>query len=478
MGLEIIILAAGKGTRMYSDLPKVLHKVAGKSMLAHVIETAQQLSPDAIHVVVGHGAEQVKETIQNDSITWCLQEQQLGTGHAVLQALPHINNDQQNVLILYGDVPLLKIETLQQLINELANKQLVLLSALLKDPTGYGRIVRAANNHTYSQGEVQRNSNKQPSDTKKNVQAIVEQKDADQATLNIKEINSGILAAQAGHLKKWLNKVSNNNAQQEYYLTDCIALAVKQSQKVEAIICSDENEILGVNNKKHLSQVERLMQLQIAENLMSSGVTLIDPARIDVRGTLKTGKDVEIDINSVFIGDNELGDGVSIGANTIVINSYIQAGTNILANCHIENANIGEKCEIGPYARLRPDTVLAKNVKVGNFVEIKKANVKTGSKINHLSYIGDSELGENVNIGAGTITCNYDGANKHRTIIGDNVFVGSDTQFIAPVTIGNGATIGAGSTITKDSPEQKLTLARSKQCTIDNWQRPQKKPNK
>ncbi len=324
MGLEIIILAAGKGTRMQSELPKVLHKVAGQAMLAHVIETAQQLSPDAIYVVIGHGADQVKETFQNDAITWCVQEQQLGTGHAVQQALPNIKNDQQNVLILYGDVPLLKTETLNQLVNELSNKQLVLLSAVLEDPTGYGRIVR-------------NNSN--------NVQAIVEQKDADQTTLNIKEINSGILAAQAGNLKNWLVNVSNNNTQQEYYLTDCIALAVQQKQKVEAIICNDENEVLGINNKLHLAQVERLLQLRIAEQLLTSGVTLIDPARIDVRGKLQTGKDVEIDINSVFIGDNILSDGVSIGANAVVINSRIEAGTTILANCHIENANIGKNCE-------------------------------------------------------------------------------------------------------------------------------------
>jgi bifunctional UDP-N-acetylglucosamine pyrophosphorylase/glucosamine-1-phosphate N-acetyltransferase len=476
MGLEIIILAAGKGTRMHSDLPKVLHKVAGKPMLAHVIDTAQQLSPDAIHIVIGHGSDLVKQTIQNEKISWCLQEQQLGTGHAVQQALPNIKNDQQNILILYGDVPLLKTETLQNLINELSNKQLVLLSALLEDPTGYGRIVREHKKDTYSQGEVQRNANNTLSDAKENVKAIVEQKDADPTTLKIKEINSGILAAQAGHLKEWLSNISNNNAQKEYYLTDCIALAVKQNQKVEAIICGDENEILGVNNKLNLSQVERLFQHRIANELMTKGVTLTDPKRIDVRGNLETGKDVEIDVNSVFIGNNQLGDGVSIGANAIIINSKIYAGTKILANCHIENANIGEHCELGPYARIRPDTDLANNVKVGNFVEIKKANVKTGSKINHLSYIGDSDVGENVNIGAGTITCNYDGANKHRTTIGDNVFVGSDTQFIAPVTIGSGATIGAGSTITKDTPEQKLTLARSKQFTIDNWQRPQKKP--
>ena len=474
MGLEIIILAAGKGTRMHSELPKVLHKVAGRALLSHVIGTAKQLSPDAIHVVIGHGAEQVKETIQDSSITWCIQEEQLGTGHAVQQALPNIKNDLQNILILYGDVPLLNIETLQKLLNELHDKQLVLLSAILEDPTGYGRIVRKPSIETNSQGEILRLANSESNVN--NVQAIVEQKDADPRTLDIKEINSGILAAQAGNLKDWLGNINNNNAQQEYYLTDCIALAVQSKQKVEAIICNDENEILGVNNKIHLAQVERLLQSDIAEQLMTNGVTLADPSRIDVRGKLNTGKDVEIDVNSIFIGINELGDGVYVGANVVIINSRIEAGTTILANSHIENAHIGKNCELGPFARIRPDTNLSENVKVGNFVEIKKANVKTGSKINHLSYIGDSDVGENVNIGAGTITCNYDGANKHRTSIGDNVFVGSDTQFIAPVTIGDGATIGAGSTITKDSPEQKLTLSRSKQISIDGWQRPQKKP--
>ena len=451
MGLEIIILAAGKGTRMYSELPKVLHKVAGKPMLGHVIDCAKELSPDTIHVVIGHGAELVQTTLSEENILWCLQKEQLGTGHAVQQALPNID-DQQNVLILYGDVPLLTTDTLKTLLADLANNQLVLLSAKLNDPTGYGRIVRE----------------------NKNVKCIVEQKDADSETLKVKEINSGILASNAGKLKHWLSKTNNNNTQKEYYLTDCIELAVNEQNSVEAIICDNEEEILGVNNKQHLAYVERVFQSQMANQLMLNGVTLIDPTRIDVRGNLLTGKDVEIDINSLFIGENVLGDGVTIGSNAVIINSQINAGTRIHANCHIENANIGEKCELGPFARIRPETVLAENVKVGNFVEVKKSDVKTGSKINHLSYIGDSELGKNVNIGAGTITCNYDGANKHRTIIGDNVFVGSDTQFIAPVTIGNGATIGAGSTITKDSPEQKLTLARSKQITIDSWQRPKK----
>ena len=472
MGLDVIILAAGKGTRMHSDLPKVLHKIAGQPMLAHVINCAKELSPDAIHVVIGHGADLVEAKFANEKINWCLQSEQLGTGHAVQQALPNID-DKQNVLILYGDVPLLKAKTLQQLINGLSSKQLVLLSAILEEPTGYGRIVRDHSSTTYSQGEVQRNANSEK--IANTVQAIVEQKDADAATLRINEINSGILVAQADDLKSWLEKVNNSNVQQEYYLTDCIALAVQQGQKVEAIVCTDEKEILGVNNKQQLAYVERVFQSQIANQLMQNGVTLIDPMRIDVRGNLTAGKDVEIDVNTVFVGDNILGDGVSIGANAVIINSLIEAGTKIHANCHIENANIGSHCELGPFARIRPDTVLAENVKVGNFVEIKKSNVKTGSKINHLSYIGDSELGKEVNIGAGTITCNYDGASKHRTTIGDNVFVGSDTQFIAPVTIGDGATIGAGSTITKDTPKDKLTLTRSKQITLDGWKRPIKK---
>ena len=451
MGLEVIILAAGKGTRMHSELPKVLHNMAGKPLLAHVIHTAKKLSPDVIHVVVGHGADLVQATLADENINWCLQSEQLGTGHAVLQVLPKVD-DKQNVLILYGDVPLLRKETLQRLVDDLSNHQLSILSAKLNDPTGYGRIVRKDNKP----------------------QRIVEQKDADEEILKINEINSGILACNAAKLKHWLSMINSQNAQQEYYLTDCIELAAKENVSVEAIICSNEEEILGVNNKQHLACVERVFQKQIANQLMLDGVTLIDPTRIDVRGNLSTGKDVEIDINCVFIGKNQLGDGVHIGANAVIINSEIKAGTKVHANCHIENAIVGSQCELGPFARLRPETTLAKNVKVGNFVEVKKSDIKSGSKINHLSYIGDSEVGKNVNIGAGTITCNYDGANKHRTLIGDNVFVGSDTQFIAPVTIGDGSTIGAGSTITKDTPKEKLTLARSKQITIRSWQRPKK----
>ena len=451
MGLEIIILAAGQGTRMYSDMPKVLHKVAGQPMLTHVISTAKSLSPEKIHVVVGHGADQVKAEIDNDAIDWCIQSEQLGTGHAVQQVLPSLK-DGQSVLVLYGDVPLLTRTTLQTLIEQLELNDLVLLSARLNDPTGYGRIVRKENK----------------------VQCIVEQKDAGATTLAINEINTGILATRTELLKQWLSQVNNNNSQKEYYLTDCTELAVTGQYKVEAIVCNNANEILGINNKSQLAEVERIYQRSLAEQLMQNGVTLMDPDRIDVRGQVQIGKDVEIDVNTVFIGNNTIADRVRIGANAVIINSNIEADTCIHANCHIENGVIGKNCEIGPFARIRPETVLEDNVKVGNFVEVKKSNVKTGSKINHLSYIGDSELGKHVNVGAGTITCNYDGANKHRTIIGDNVFIGSDTQFVAPVKVGDGATIGAGSTITKDTPEEKLTLARSKQVTIDNWQRPKK----
>ena len=453
MGLHIIILAAGQGKRMHSDLPKVLHEVAGKPMLEHVINCAQNLSPQSIHVVIGHGSEQVQAAIPDDSIHWCIQREQLGTGHAVQQALPDLQ-EEHYVLVLYGDVPLLTSSTLQHLVEKLTQKDLVLLSAIVMNPDGYGRIVRDANN---------------------NVQRIVEQKDADERTLAISEINTGILATRITLLKDWLSQINNDNAQQEYYLTDCIELAVQNKCNVEVIISNDANEILGINNKAQLAQIERIFQRRQAEKLMENGVTVIDPNRIDVRGELTVGNNVEIDVNSIFEGNNTIGDDVKIGANTVLINSTINTGTRIHPNCHIENAEVGRNCVIGPFARIRPETELSENVKVGNFVEIKKSNINKGSKINHLSYIGDSDLGQNVNIGAGTITCNYDGANKHRTIIGDNVFVGSDTQFVAPVTIGDGATIGAGSTITKDTPEQKLTLSRSKQISIDNWQRPSKK---
>ena len=452
MGLDIIILAAGQGKRMHSDLPKVMHKIAGKPMLAHVIERAKSLSPQTINVVIGHGADQVKANINEGPVNWCLQDEQLGTGHAVQQACLDLKDD-QNVLVLYGDVPLLTSATLQKLVDKLTQCDLALLSTKAIDPTGYGRIVRDAQNK---------------------VQRIVEQKDADSSTLNINEINTGTLAARTNLLKQWLAQTNSDNIQQEYYLTDCVELAVNAQHRVEAIVCDNPSEVLGVNNKVQLAEVERIYQRHTAEQLMENGATLMDPNRIDIRGDLHIGKNIEIDVNTVFVGTSHLGDEVKIGANTVIINSSIEAGTCIRANCYIEDAIVGRNCELGPFARIRPQTKLDENVKVGNFVEIKKSNIKSGSKINHLSYIGDAILGKDVNIGAGTITCNYDGANKHSTIIGDNVFVGSDTQFIAPITIGSGATIGAGSTITKDTPKEKLTLARSKQVTIENWQRPKK----
>ena len=451
MSLEVIILAAGQGRRMCSDLPKVLHKVGGKPMLAHVIECGRSLSPQKIHVVVGHGADAVKQEFCDADLNWCTQSEQLGTAHAVQQVASSFLND-QDVLILYGDAPLVTPVTAHQLAAQLKENDLALLSAKVADPTGYGRIVRAA----------------------EKVQRIVEQQDADESVLAISEVNTGPLAARAHLLKRWLLEINNSNSQQEYYLTDCIELAVKSQHKVAAIVCPDANEALGINNKIQLAQAERIYQRRIAKQLMHDGATLMDASRIDVRGELKVGKDVEIDVNTVFLGTNTLGDGVAVGANTVLINTIIHSGTRVHPNCHIENSTIGQNCELGPFARIRPQTTLEENVKVGNFVEVKKSTIKSGSKINHLSYIGDSDIGRGVNIGAGTITCNYDGANKHRTVIGDNVFVGSDTQFIAPVTIGDGATIGAGSTITKDAPKQKLTLARSKQATIDNWQRPKK----
>jgi len=451
MGLEVIILAAGQGTRMQSDLPKVLHAVAGKPMMAHVLETAKKLAPEKVHVVIGHAGEQIKNHFSDHAINWCVQEEQLGTGHAVQQAMPNINA-QQNILILYADVPLLSESSLQLLTKQLTKKDIVLLSAIVDDPTGYGRIVRDSNK----------------------IQRIVEEKDADESTQKIKEINTGILACNAEVLEKCLSHLTSDNAQGEFYLTDCIEIGVSLGHSVEAIVCEDFEEVSGINNKQQLAQIERTYQLRVAKQLMQQGVTLMDPARFDVRGSLNVGKDVEIDVNALFIGDNTLGDNVKIGSNAVIINSTINSSTRIHANCHIENAIIGNNCELGPFARIRPDTILDENIKVGNFVEIKKSKIKSNSKINHLSYIGDSELGKNVNIGAGTITCNYDGANKHSTIIGDDVFVGSDTQFVAPVSIADGSTIGAGSTITKNTPKDKLTLSRSKQVTMNNWQRPKK----
>ena len=455
MNLEIVILAAGQGIRMHSDLPKVLHKLAGKPMLVHVIECARALSPQTIHIVTGCGSEQVRTAVDDERICWHLQEQQQGTGHAVQQALPEVA-DEHEVLVLYGDVPLLEPDTLHTLLQGLSHSDLVLLSAKFEAAADLGRIVRDAG------GRVLR---------------IVEQRDADPATLAIREMNTGVIAAKAGRLKQWLGQVGKDNAPQEYYLTDCIGLATEGGYTVEAIVCADTDAALGINDKGQLARAERICQRRAAHRLMDHGVTLMDPERLDIRGELLVGRDVEIDINAVFEGQTRLGDGVRIGANTVLINTTVGAGTRIHANSHIEDALIGSECSLGPFARIRPQTRLGDGVRVGNFVEIKKSDIGANSKIDHLSYLGDAELGAQVNVGAGTITCNYDGVRKHRTVIGDHVFVGSDTQFVAPVVIGEGATIGAGSTITKDVPADILAVARSKQVTVQNWKRPKKKKN-
>jgi bifunctional UDP-N-acetylglucosamine pyrophosphorylase/glucosamine-1-phosphate N-acetyltransferase len=454
MSLSIVILAAGQGTRMRSDLPKVLHLVAGRPMLEHVIDTARALEADEIHVVHGHGGDAVRAELAHCPVGWVEQEQQLGTGHAVQQALPQLP-DTGTVLVLYGDVPLIEASTLRQLLACVDEHSIGLLTAELADPHGYGRIVRDA------AGDIVR---------------IVEQKDADMAELAIGEINTGIVALPAARLRQWLGRLENNNSQGEYYLTDIVAMAVADGMTVRASQPADVLEIMGVNDKLQLSVIERACQRRQAEQLMREGVTLIDPARFDLRGRLSAGRDVIIDVNAVLIGDVELGDRVRIGPNTVIANSRIGDGVTIFSHCVIEEAMVGNDARIGPFARLRPEACLAEQVHVGNFVEIKKADLGPRSKVNHLSYVGDSSVGRDVNIGAGTITCNYDGANKHRTVIEDEAFIGSDTQLVAPVTVGRGATIGAGSTITQDAPPGELTLSRAKQQTIEGWQRPEKKP--
>ncbi|MFK8016964.1 MAG: bifunctional UDP-N-acetylglucosamine diphosphorylase/glucosamine-1-phosphate N-acetyltransferase GlmU [Gammaproteobacteria bacterium] len=454
MPLSVVILAAGQGTRMRSSLPKVLHPMAGRPLLGHVIDAAKQLNPVGIHVVYGFGGDQVQAALSDQDVVWHEQAEQLGTGHAVAQAMGAVAPDTQ-VLILYGDVPLLRPQTLHDLVEVGGEDGLGVLTVNVSEPTGYGRVVRDNDDH---------------------IVQIVEEKDASDDQRLIHEVNTGVMVCPAKQLAEWIGKLKNNNAQGEYYLTDIVELAVWDKIPVRALAAADEAETLGVNDKVHLAQAETENRRRIALALMREGVSLADPARIDVRGTLTCGRDVFIDVNAVFIGKCKLGDGVHIGPNVVVIDSQIEDGTHIHPNCVIEKSHFGPNCQIGPFARVRPETYLGSTVKLGNFVEVKKSNIAKGSKVNHLTYVGDSTLGESVNMGAGSITCNYDGANKHRTVIGDNVFVGSGVQLVAPVTIEDGATLGAGSVITKTAAANKLTLSRGKQITMDGWQRPVKKP--
>ncbi len=451
--MEVVILAAGKGTRMRSALPKVLQPLAGRAMLGHVVDTARALEAGRICVVYGHGGEVVREHLGMADLLWARQEPQLGTGHAVQQALPHLSDDDV-VMVLYGDVPLISATTLERLQQAAGGTRLALLTVALDDPTGYGRILRNP------AGEVVR---------------IVEQKDASEAERAVREVNTGILVAPVARLRDWLSRVGNDNAQGEYYLTDIVGLAVEDGVEIATVQPSAVWETLGVNSKRQLAELERLHQRNIADRLMDDGVTLIDPARIDVRGQLVCGRDVEIDINCVFEGRVELGDNVRIGAHCVVRNAVIGAGTRIAPFSHVEDTIMGAACMVGPYARTRPGTVLGEDVHLGNFVEVKNSRIDNHSKANHLAYVGDADVGQRVNVGAGTITCNYDGANKHRTVIEDDVFIGSDSQLVAPVRVGKGATLAAGTTLTKDAPPQQLTVSRAKQLSIAGWKRPVKK---
>jgi bifunctional UDP-N-acetylglucosamine pyrophosphorylase/glucosamine-1-phosphate N-acetyltransferase len=454
--LNVIILAAGQGKRMHSDLPKVLHPLAGKPLLGHVLDAARNIGVTNICVVYGHGGEQVRAALDAPDLTWALQEPQLGTGHAVMQALPQlavaVSPAPTFTLVLYGDVPLTRASTLQRLIAAAGSDSLALLTAHVDNPHGYGRIVRVG-------GKVTR---------------IVEEKDADDAERAIGEINTGILVAPTAALARWLPGLGNRNAQGEYYLTDIVALAVAEGIPVVTAHPDAAWETEGVNSKVQLAVLERVHQRNIAAALMEAGVTLNDPARIDVRGELSCGRDVAIDVNCVFEGRVELADGVTIGANCVLKNCRIGGGAKIAPFCHIEDAVVGAESKVGPYARLRPGTELGRDVHVGNFVEVKNSSIADHSKANHLAYLGDATIGSRVNVGAGTITCNYDGANKFRTVIEDDVFIGSDTQLVAPVTVGRGATLGAGTTLTRDAPPDQLTVSRAKQMSIPGWKRPVK----
>ena len=453
MPLSIIILAAGQGTRMKSSRPKVLHHLAGKSMLQHVIDSSRKLEPDQIIVVVGHQSELVRDQLQGQAVEMVEQHQQLGTGHAVAQCMDVLRTG-NDVLVLYGDVPLINASTLSTLLGKGESKAVNILSFIPIDSGGYGRIVRQSD---------------------QSVMAIVEEKDATDDQRKIKESNSGIMLIAGDQVKNLIDRLDNQNAQSEYYLTDVVKHAVAEGLKVSTTVCADANEVLGVNSQIQLAQVEQLHRQWQANRLMEAGVKLYDPQRIDIRGNLEIGTDVEIDINCVFVGDVNLGNNVHIGANCVIENSTIGDNSTVLPMTSIDSSIFGKEVSIGPFARIRPGTECADRVKIGNFVETKKAQIGIGSKVNHLSYIGDTEMGSGVNIGAGTITCNYDGANKFKTIIEDDVFVGSDTQLVAPVRLARGTTIGAGSTITRDTPADQLTLTRSKQTSIKGWSKPVKK---
>ncbi|MGR5559202.1 bifunctional UDP-N-acetylglucosamine diphosphorylase/glucosamine-1-phosphate N-acetyltransferase GlmU [Vibrio fortis] len=452
MNFSAVILAAGKGTRMYSNTPKVLHTLAGKPMVKHVIDTCNGLGAQNIHLVYGHGGDQMKATLAEEQVNWALQAEQLGTGHAVDQASAHFADDEK-VLVLYGDVPLISAETIENLLDAQPTGGIALLTVVLDNPTGYGRIIR-------------RNGP---------VVAIVEQKDATDEQKLIKEINTGVMVATGGDLKRWLSGLSNDNAQGEYYLTDVIAAAHDEGRAVEAVHPNSPIEVEGVNDRSQLARLERAYQAEQADKLLKQGVMLRDPSRFDLRGELQCGMDVEIDVNVIIEGSVSIGDNVTIGAGCVLKDCEIDDNTLIRPYSVIEGATVGEDCTVGPFTRLRPGADMRNDSHVGNFVEVKNTRLGEGSKANHLTYLGDAEVGQRVNVGAGAITCNYDGANKFKTIIGDDVFVGSDSQLIAPVTIANGATVGAGSTVTRDVAESELVISRAKERKIANWQRPVKK---
>ena len=451
--LEVVILAAGQGTRMKSKRPKVLHPLGGKPLLGHVVDTAKSIGAHRIHVVYGHGGDQVRAAFDGVDINWVLQEQQNGTGHAVRMAMPSVDDD-STVLVLFGDVPLINPETLKRAVEIADGGAVSVVTTLLDNPFGYGRIVRGESG---------------------NVLAIREQKDASSDEQAVKEINAGIKAAPSKRLKDWLHALQPNNAQGELYLTDIVELANNHDVTVEAVLVEDAAEVTGINDRAQLAALERVYQSRQVHRLMLNGASVADPTRVDVRGSLTVGQDVFIDVNVIFEGEVTIGDDCIIGPNCVIRESSIGAGTHIHANSLVDESHVGEGASIGPFARLRPETNLGRGVKIGNFVEVKKASFADGAKANHLSYVGDSDIGARVNIGAGTITCNYDGANKHRTVIGDDAFIGSGTELVAPVKVGAGATIGAGSTIGSDAPPQQLTLTRVKQRSVKGWKRPVKK---